>query len=119
MDDYRSAPTSLTSLQDHEQLALGGLIRVLIRLDGSFTEEEEERLNAIADEVGGREELWRIISRSAQEHANDDAIKADAERVERPGVRRFIRDLLESVARADTIEPAELELLAWLDARWS
>ena len=118
MDDYRSAPPSLSTLEDHEQLALGGLIRVLIRLDGSFTEEEEERLNVMADELGGRDLLWRIISRSAQEHANDDAIKADAEKVQRPAVRVFIRDMLESVARADTIEPAELKLLEWLDERW-
>jgi len=108
----------MDDLEDHEQLAFGGLIRVLIRLDGSFSEEEEAHLERLAEELGTTEQLWRLISRSAQEHKNDDAIRESAKQVERPGARRLIRDALEKVAMAETIEPAEQELLDWLDTTW-
>ncbi len=110
--------TRLDDLEDHEQLALGGLIRVLIRLDGSFSEEEEAHLERVAAEIGTTEHLWRVISRSAQEHANDDAIRAAAKGVLRPEARRLIRSALEGIARADTIEPSEQKLLDWLDVTW-
>jgi len=119
MSEYReNQKLTLDDLENHEQLALGGLLRVLIRADGSFSETEEQHLDAVADELGGRELLWKIISRSAQEHGNDDAIKADALKVERPRIRELIRGILEDVARAETIEPAEQSLLDWLDEKW-
>jgi len=111
--------TKLDDLEDHERLALGGLIRILIRLDGSFSEEEEAHLDEVAGSIGTPEALWRVISRSAQEHANDDAIRAAATSVERVGARQLIRGALESIARAETIEPAEQELLDWLDETWA
>ena len=110
--------TRLDDLQEHEQLALGGLIRVLIRLDGSFSEEEEAHLERVGEQIGSTEELWRIISRSAQEHPNDDAIRASAMLVRRSGAQALIRAALENIAVAETIEPAEQELLDWLDAAW-
>lgn len=110
--------TGIKDLEDHERLAFGGLIRILIRLDGHFSEEEEAHLEEVAEEIGSTEELWRVISRSAQEHENDDAIKASAKGVERPAAQRLIRDALARIAVAETIEPAEQELLDWLDATW-
>lgn len=111
--------TQIDHLEDHEQLALGGLIRVLIRLDGSFSEEEEAHLERVAEELGSVEQLWRVISRSAQEHADDDAIRASAKGVVRPGARALIRDALEAIAMAETIEQKEQDLLDWLDEEWS
>lgn len=110
---------TLADLDADEQLALGGLIRIMIRLDGSFSEAEEEHLDQVAEEIGGREALWRVISRSAQEHADDIAIRATAKTVERPEVRRLIRRAIEHIARAETIEPTEQTLLDWLDREWT
>ena len=45
---YRDTDLTLDDLEDHEKLALGGLIRVLIRVDGSFSEEEEKHLDEVA-----------------------------------------------------------------------
>jgi len=112
---YREDGLKLKDLDDDEALALGGLIRVLIRLDGSFSEEEEEHMDAVAAEVGDRETLWSIISRSAQELADDDAIRRKAAMVDRPEARELIRYVLESVAIADTITITEQKLLDWLD----
>lgn len=108
----------MDQLEDHEQLALGGLIRVLIRLDGSFSEEEEAHLERVAEEIGSTEQLWRVISRSAQAHKNDAAIRESATQVRRLGAQQLIRRALESIAVAETIEPAEQELLDWLDETW-
>ncbi len=110
--------TQIDSLEDHEQLALGGLIRVLIRLDGTFSEEEEAQLEQVAAQLGSVEQLWRVISRSAQVHASDDAIRASAKGVVRPGARTLIRDALEAIAMAETIDEKEQQLLDWLDEEW-
>ena len=112
---YRDDAIKLEDLEDHEQLALGGLIRILIRLDGSFSEAEEEYLNQVAAEVGTQDELWKIISRSAQELPDDDAIKAKTLKVERTNARELIRYVLEAIARADTISLREQKLFDWLD----
>ncbi|MFK7992328.1 MAG: hypothetical protein AB8I08_40280 [Sandaracinaceae bacterium] len=110
--------TRLEELDDTEQLALGGLIRVLIRLDGSFSEEEESYLEELGNDLGTAEDLWKVISRSAQEHANDDAIRTAARGVSRKPAQRLIRTALERVAIAGTIEPAERALLEWVDDAW-
>ncbi|MAQ19061.1 MAG: hypothetical protein CMN30_30210 [Sandaracinus sp.] len=114
-ETYREDGFRLNDLEENEQLALGGLVRILIRLDGSFSEAEEEHLDTVADEVGDRETLWRFISRSAQEHENDGAIRDAAMGVKRTGARELIRYVLESIARADTITVTEQTLLDWLD----
>lgn len=119
MSTYREDDWSLSDLEQHEGLALGGLLRILIRLDGSFSEEEEKYLDAVAEDVGSRDELWALISRSAQEHKNDDAIREHAKAVERSGARTLIRHVLESVARAETITDEEQSLIDWLDSTWA
>ena len=120
MTTYREDGLALQDLEAHEQLALGGLIRILIRLDGSFSESEEEHLNAVAEEVGDRETLWSIISRSAQEQADDGAIRDAAMGVKRTEARELIRYVLEAIARADSITITEQKLLDWLsDTAWT
>ncbi len=105
-------------LDDAEQLAPGGLIRVLIRLDGSFSEEEERYLEELGNDLGTAEALWKTISRSAQDHKNDDAIRSAARGVTRKPAQRLIRTALERVAIAGTIEPGERALLEWVDEAW-
>ncbi|MCB9601978.1 MAG: hypothetical protein H6720_16795 [Sandaracinus sp.] len=116
---YRTNVTTIDDLEPSEQLALGGLLRILIRLDGSFSEEEERCLEEVADGIGGRDALWRVISRSAQEHKNDDDIRASAKAVSRSEARNLIRETLVGVAMAETIVPEEQRLIDWLDETWS
>lgn len=115
MTTYREDGLDLKDLDDDEALALGGLIRILIRLDGSFSEEEEEHMDSVAAEVGDRETLWNIISRSAQELADDEAIRRKALMVDRSAARDLIRYVLERIAMADSITVSEQKLLDWLD----
>ncbi len=115
---HRQDVHTIDDLDDREQLALGGLIRVLIRLDGSFSEEEEAYLTRVAESIGGADALWKVISRSAQELPDDDAIREAARAVQRPGAQALIRQVLEGIARAETITLAEQKLLDWLDDLW-
>ncbi|HJL18766.1 MAG TPA: TerB family tellurite resistance protein [Sandaracinaceae bacterium LLY-WYZ-13_1] len=115
---YRDTVRSIDDLHAHEQLALGGLLRVLIRLDGRFTPAEEAQLARVGEELGGADDLRAVVARSAEVLADDAAIRDVARQVERPEARLLIREALEAVARADTIHPAEQSLLDWCDELW-
>jgi len=108
----------LSSLTDTERLALGGLLRLLVRADGEFSEQEEEKINALGDELGGREQLWRAISDSAQAFKTDQDIRAAGIGIERPEVRTLTLRLLKQVALSDSMSPGEEGILSALSAAW-
>lgn len=115
---YRDTISTVDDLHYHEQLALGGLIRVLIRMDGHFSEAEEEQLERVAEDIGGAEALWRIIDLASEELTDDDAVRTMAQRVERPEARMLIRETLEGIAIAETIKPGEQKVLDFCDELW-
>ncbi len=108
----------LPELDHHEKLALGGLIRILIRLDGSFSEEEEERLNELGEELGDADALFRLLDESAQALSTDEEIRKAAQSVARPAARQTIYEALVAVAEAGTITEAEGDLLEWVADIW-
>jgi hypothetical protein len=75
-------------------------------------------IERVAADIGGRDALWRSISRSAQEHADDEVIRQSADHVVRPRARALILDALARIAEADGVEVGEQELLDWLRAKW-
>ena len=109
----------LEDLKAHEQTALGGLIRMMLRSDGEFTEAEEATVERIGVRLGGAGKLWSAISRSAQDCPGDDDIRAAAVKVERLAARAAILQVLEEVAAGDAVSDAERALLDWLRAQWS
>ena len=111
---------TIDDLQDDERIALGGLVRMMIRSDGDFTEAEEETVNAVGERLlGGPGAMWRLISASAQACPDDAAIRAAADTVTRPEARTLIRDVLSEIAAGDEVSDEERALLAWLDERWA
>lgn len=108
----------LSDLTDTERLAVGGLLRLLVRADGDFSEQEEEKINALGDELGGREQLWRAISDSAQAFKTDQDIRAAGLAIERPEVRALTLRLLQQVALSDRMSPGEEGILSALSAAW-
>lgn len=108
----------LSDLTPEERLALGGLLRLIIRADRSFSEEEETQIDTIGDELGGREELWKAISSSAQSFRDEAAIHAAALRVTRPEVRELILEVMAGLAAADSISPNEMSLIDALRKEW-
>lgn len=109
----------LSDLTRDEQLALGGLLRILIRADGDFTEEEEERVGALGEELGGRDVLWKAISDSAQAFADDDAITRAGAAVSRPEARALILGVLTNVAGSDGVDASEQGIVDGLRAAWA
>ncbi len=108
----------LSDLTDTERLAVGGLLRLMIRADGDFSEQEEEKVNALGDELGGREQLWRAISDSAQTFKTDQDIRAAGLGIQRPEVRTLTLKLLRQVALSDSMSPGEEGILSALSAAW-
>jgi hypothetical protein len=109
---------NLADLTRDEQLALGGLIRLMIRADGVFTPEEEERVGAIGEELGGKDLIWRMISDSAQAFREDGEVRRAAAAITRVEARELMLGVLTSVAVADTVTPGEKGLLDALRIAW-
>lgn len=109
----------IDDLDRAEQLALGGLIRLLVRSDGDFTQAEEDRIHAIGERIGGGEVIWRLISSSAQAYPHDGQVRTAATAVERPEARALFLDVLGEVAEPDGVAVEEAALLDWLRGAWS
>ena len=114
-----------------EALALGGLLRVLIREDGRFTDAERGALALVATSVAqvddvdapapapiGEEALYALIERAGEELGDDKAIRAAALTVTRPAARATIHALLFEVAASDVISAGESTVLDWLAEKW-
>lgn len=115
---YAARLMDLKDLTRDEQLALGGLVRLMIRADGVFSPEEEERVGAIGEELGGSELLWKIISDSAQVFRDDADVRRAGVAVTRNEARELILGILTSIAVADTVTPGEQGLIDSLRAGW-
>lgn len=108
----------LSDLSEAERLALGGLLRLLVRADGDFTQAEEDQLNAIGETLGGKDQLWKAISGSAQAFATDQEVRRAGLEIQRPEVRALTLSLLEQVAHADGMSPGEEGIVEALRAHW-
>ena len=115
---YRHSKTTLEDMTEDERLALGGLIRIMLRLDGSFSNTEEAHVEEAGEKLGSVEGLWSVISKSAQELRSDEEVRQKVLQVERKAVRSAIIDALTLIARAESIVPAEQSLLDWLATTW-
>jgi uncharacterized tellurite resistance protein B-like protein len=109
---------TLSDLTADEQLVLGALIRTVVRADGRFTEEEEQRIQDIGAELGSADDLWRAVSDSAQRYTSEAATRAAVPTITRPEARGMIYDVVVSVAQADTIAAGEQALLDSLRQAW-
>lgn len=101
-------------------MALGGLIRLMVRSDGDFSEEEEARIDAIGElRAGGRAAMWRLISESAQALPNEATIRVAAGEVVRDDARTTVLAMLTSIAEEGGVTETERTLLEWLRKTWS
>ena len=111
-------PMELANLEHSEQLALVGLARLMIRLDGSFSEEERELIDAIVEELG--ETRYEALAEEAAEKMQDEeAVKYYARHVQRAEARELIFGVLYDLAVPESIDPAESSLLDWLTEAWA
>jgi uncharacterized tellurite resistance protein B-like protein len=107
----------LKDLSDDEQLALAALLRLLVRLDGEFSESEQEALEEIALDFGEKR-FWKVMEDAASKASDEDGIKRVAQAVVRTPARELIYSLLVDVAQSDVIQGRESWLLEWLRTEW-
>ena len=105
---------NLADLDTREKHILGAFIRLMLRSDGRFSEEEEEQVNRIGEPLGGAEQIWHLISESAQAVPDEAQARPQVKEVTRPEAQTIILQILEQIAGADGVESAEAELLDWL-----
>ena len=109
----------IAELEQHEKIAFGCLVRMMIRSDGHFSAEEETLLEKIGtEELGHPENLWHIISLSAAEFPEEKDGRGTVSEVTRPEARELILRVLERVAGADEVEASEAELIDWVRQTW-
>jgi len=105
-------------LEDRQLLALIGLLRLVVRLDGAATAPELAAVDALAVEIG-RERFSVLLEQSARELQNDEDVHLVAIGVEDPDARALIFATLFDIAAADSILAPESSLLEWLRQQWS
>jgi hypothetical protein len=109
----------ITDLEKSEKIVFGCLVRIMVRSDGKFTEEEEEQVNRIGvEELGDAQDMWHLISISAAAHVDENEIRSEVMSVTRPEARALILRVLKRIASADSLDTTEVELLDWLRNQW-
>jgi hypothetical protein len=125
------------SLSDSEELALVGLLRTLVRLDGRGSIEERDAYRVALETClapretttetpyrvapatqGFDEHLAALEARADRELQDDKAVRNAALAVKRQDARETIFAALADVAAADAIAQAEGALLDWLALEW-
>lgn len=109
--------SDLDALAPDDQLALAALLRLLVRLDGKFSEEEQGALEEIALAYGEKR-FWQLMDEAGRKLSDESAIKQQASRVTDPTARQIIYGYILSVARSDTVQGREQGLLDWLESQW-
>jgi len=124
-------------LTDAELLAFGGLVRLLVRLDGQITLEERQAIEQIGPEMSasptpidapyrdnprreddGADRFWNMMDEAARAFPDDDSVRQAALGVTRQEARQDIYVALYELAACDTISKPEWSLLDWLSSAW-
>jgi uncharacterized tellurite resistance protein B-like protein len=107
----------ITDLQPDERLALVALSRAIARADGVVSPKEGNTIARIALALG--EQSYRTAFSQAQEMFSDEAaLKRFLESIQRQEARALIFDTMLDLAVSDSLSPAEVPLLRWLEAAW-
>ena len=104
-------------LDDGEWLALGGLLRAMMRADGKISIREHRMVAELVQALGPK--LWESLAYAERELTSEALVFAQAERVRRPASRAIIRDAIVRMAGSDGIAGEEQALLDRLDALWA
>jgi hypothetical protein len=105
------------TLGSEEQLVLAALLRLLVRLDGKFSDAEQEALENIASDFGEKT-FWQLMDEAGRQLPDEAAIRAGVGRVSSPDSRELIYKLVLGVAQSDLIQGREQGLLDMLRASW-
>ena len=111
------AEVGLKDLSDEELLAMAALLRLLVRLDGQFSDAEQEALQEIALDLG-EHRFWKAMEDAGQRAPDEESIRHLTASVARRGARELIFGLVLGVAQSDVVQAGESSLLQWLKSEW-
>ena len=114
----RVRAVTFQELTNEERLALGGLAHALLGVDRAYSEEEADRAQEVAEELGDPEGFWAAVEQAQESIASADELRAITLTVTRAEARELILDVLESLAAAETMTPAEQKMLDELRGLW-
>ncbi|MEM1416538.1 MAG: hypothetical protein AAGH15_16625 [Myxococcota bacterium] len=103
-------------LEPHERLALAGLVRLMVRMDGEFSPGEVIAVSELAKQLGSAE-FWTMMNEA--QLLEMEELSGRVATVQRLPVRVWMYGVLVELAAVDGIDPAETELLDWLSETWS
>ena len=104
-------------LSHAEQLLLTGLVRVLVRMDGTFSPEEMRAVQRVVEKVRARD-FWARMVESQSELPTIDAVSREAMALVDPDKREFFFAILVHLARVDGVDVSEKQMLMWLARSW-
>ena len=104
---------NLEELTDAEKTALGRMVRLVVRLDGT-TAAERQRLDEIAGDLG-EDLFWNAVEES---RSSTWSFKQCVETVERKPARELIYGVLLAISFVGTIDEAERNALDALAEAW-
>jgi len=107
----------MRGLGARDQLVLAALLRLLVRLDGKFSDAEQDALEEIAMDFGEKS-FWQLMDEAGRTLPDEQNIRVSAAGVTDTGARRLIFDVILRVAQSDTIQVREQGLLDWLRSTW-
>ena len=105
-----------SELESHEQLALLGLLKLIVRADRHLSDEETGVLKVIAEEMG---DAWGpTLEKARVEIKTASEAKGLADKVVRVEARQMIVAQLLTVAGSDDLVPEEAAIIDWLRTKW-
>lgn len=107
----------LADMTEFEKRTLATLVRVMVGVDGKYTDAETTRLEQAANELGA-DEFWREVEAAGHEPHTEESIRDRARAIERKAVQTTIYKTLFGIAAAGAIVGPEGDLLDWLAATW-
>jgi len=121
-----------------EQMALAGLMRMIVRLDGRLTDDEQRAIASVAAQVTldtdtpgagpfrdassieplGEVRFLELIQIAGEEFPDDAAVREAVLEVKRTEAREAIFAFIYEVAAANGVTKGENKLLDWLTEHW-
>jgi hypothetical protein len=107
----------LSELTSEEAMVLVGFMRIIVRADGEYSDEERQHV-AIVERALGAERFQQAMLDVRGHVDRLDELKAAAKEVTRPEARQMIYKVLANVAASDETTPDEEKPLRWLASWW-